>query len=374
MPTVSVVIPMYNGLAHLSQFADSLNAALPIGSEVILVDDASTEPVIESFPDPARAGRVYRLRNEKNIGYAGAVNRGIEIATGDVIVQLNSDLVLDGECITSMLDLIGSISNIGIVGSKLVYPTTGRTQSVGMAFGVHTKRHVYRHLPADHPLCMKTRRAQIVTGATVAATRSVMQAIGPLDEDLYNHNTDLDHCMRANQVGLQNFMCAESVAYHWHSQSGAARYARVAEAEAAFWSKWGQKYEVDLGKYLDGALVVAIAAHPALESAPMRLVDLTRSGDQAIAMACLAARWPDITENMLSYRQMHTDTPRLSLALITPSWLMNAPSPNIYLVDNFEQLTGNALWFTHRRKVVTDELIVDLSACVLRSSELLSLT
>jgi GT2 family glycosyltransferase len=365
---------MYNGLAHLSQFAESLNTALPTGSEVILVDDASTEPVIESFRDPSRAGQVYRLRNEKNLGYAGAVNRGIAIATGDVIIQLNSDLILHEECISRMLDLIGSIPNIGIVSSKLIYPTTGRTQSVGMAFGAHTKRHVYRHLPADHPLCTKTRRAQIVTGATVAATRSVMQAIGPLDEDLYNHNTDLDHCMRANQLHLRNFMCAESVAYHWHSQSGAARYARVAEAEAAFWSKWGQKYEVDLGKYLGEALEVAIGADPGLESAPFRLIDLTRSGDQAIAMACLAARWPDIAENMLSYRQMHTDTQHLLLPLITPSWLMTAPSPNIYLVDNFEQLTGNALWFRHRREVVADELIVDLSACVLRSSDLLGLT
>ena len=239
VPTISVIVPVFNGIEHLPAFFDSLAAALPAGTQVIVVDDASTQPVLDAVPELPRAESVVCLRNEVNLGNSGAVNRGFAAATGDVVVQLNSDLVLDPGCVSAMVDFIAQgTDDVGIVGSKLIYPTTGRTQSVGMAFGHHSKRHVYRHLPEGHPLCCRTREVQVVTGATAAMTRRVLEQLGPLDDRLYNHNLDLDHCLRAAERGLRNFMCTDSIAYHWRNRSGPIRYARVEAAEAAFWGKW----------------------------------------------------------------------------------------------------------------------------------------
>jgi hypothetical protein len=125
-----------------------------------------------------KISEILRLRNSRNLGYSVAVNRGFDAAKGDIIIQLNTDLILDSSSITAMIDLIEHESNVGIVGSKLIFPTTGLVQHIGMAFGNNTKPHVYFDLPSSHPLCKKTRECQITTGATVAMTRSVLEKVG----------------------------------------------------------------------------------------------------------------------------------------------------------------------------------------------------
>lgn len=374
MPHVSVVVPIFNSLPHLGTFFDALAEALPADSQVVVVDDASTQPVLDAVPELPRAQSVVRLRNERNLGVAGATNRGFAEATGDVVIQLNTDVVVDRDCLSAMVDLIESRpGDVGIVGSKLVYPTTGLTQSVGMAFGLHSKRHLFRHLPQDHPLCRPTRELQIVGGATVAMTARVLQAIGPLDEDMYNHNPDIDHCLRAVQRGFRNFMCAPSVAYHWRNLCGTAvRYARVEAAEAAFWSKWGGSYRTDLGDFIDEGLEHASAAHPAFAASPFTILDLSRAADQAIALDRIAARWPGAERRIRHVRQMSNAEPRLWLPLLLPHWLVDAPTPYLYLVDDHQELTENAMWFERRRRVVEEELIVDLAGAALATSELQS--
>lgn len=369
MPSVSVIVPIFNGTAYLPTFFASLDAALPAGSQVVLVDDGSSERVWETVPDLVRAGQVLRLQNDRNLGYSATVNRGFAVATGDVVVQINTDLVLDVACIEALADLVTRERDVGIVGSKLVYPTTGLVQHVGMAFGAHSKPHIYRGLPADHPLCCRTREVQIATGATVATTAAVLERLGPLDETYFNHNDDIDHCLRARRLGLRNFTSAESVAHHWESQSGPSRFARVLEAEARFWAAWSSGYEVDLGRFVDEALDVVMNAAPELAERPFVLVDLSRGGDRDLVVERLEARWPRLSDDVRSVRQMNNADALLWLPLLLPHWTVAEPVPFIYLVDDHRDLVENVLWFRTRREVVDDELIVDLAASVVRTSE-----
>lgn len=369
MPTVSVIVPIYNGLAYLPAFFGSLVDALPAGSEVILVDDGSTQPVFDAVPEMPRAGAVMQLRNERNGGYCVAVNRAFAMATGEIIVQLNTDLVLERDCITTMIDLIEAERNVGIVGSKLLQPTTGRVQHIGMAFGDHSHKHIYMDLPADHPLCKRTREVQFQTSATAAMTRTVLERIGPLDEGFYNANDDLDHCMKALHAGFRNFTCAESVAHHWESQSGPARFAGEKVAEALFWARWGGRHAVDLARFVDEALDHLLDEHPVLGEMPFHVLDLTRGGDQPLVFACLAARWPGLAERSRSHRQVAIADTRIRLPLVLPHWIATEPVPFIYMVDRHRELEDNSLWFEGRRRVVDEEVVVDLSGVLLPTSE-----
>ena len=370
MPRVSVIVPVFNGMAFLPAFFDSLRAALPAGSQVLIIDDGSTQPVVEAVPEIPESSEVVYLRNAENLGYSAAVNRGFAQVTGDVVIQLNSDLVLDPECISAMIELIASERNVGIVGSKLIYPTTGGIQHIGMAFGEHSKCHIYADLPADHPLCRVTREMQIVTGATVAMTRRVLDQLGPLDEGYFNHNDDLDHCLLAVDRGLRNFTCADSVAYHWESHSGPARFARVEAAEARFWGRWSGRYDIDLGRFVDEALDQTFGTAPDIDRFPFEVIDLSRGSDQQLVLDRLADRWPGLAARVRSFRQMNNSDSRLSLPLVLPHWFVSEPVPFIYLVDRHRELAENAMWFENRRRVVKEELIVDLRAAVLRTSEI----
>src|SRR4051812_36724533 len=111
--SVSVVVPVFNGLRYLSAFYQSLDQALPEGAQLIFVDDASTEPVFDAIPEFGNAAETLVLRNEQNLGYSAAVNRGSAACTGEFLVQLNTDLVLDPACITRMLDLLRTRADAG---------------------------------------------------------------------------------------------------------------------------------------------------------------------------------------------------------------------------------------------------------------------
>ncbi len=374
MPSVSVIVPIHNGSAHLPAFFDSVCAALPPGAQVILVDDGSTEPVFDFVPEMARATEVLRLRNGVNLGYCVAVNRAFAIATGEIVVQLNTDLVLRPECITAMIDLIARERDVGIVGSKLIYPTTGLVQHIGMAFGDHSHKHFYKHLPAEHPLCCRTREMQLQTSATAAMTRRVLDRIGPLDEGFFNAEDDLDHCLKAREAGFRNFTCAESIAHHWESRSGPGRFAQVKAAEALFWARWGGRHEVDLGRFVDEALDEALDTCPDLAAAPLDVVDLSRGRDQPIVVDRLAHRWTGIEMRVRPFRQFSNDAPHIHLPLVLPHWLTVDPTPFVYIVDGYRSLSENALWFASRRRIVTEELVVDLSGVAIAASDAFSPT
>lgn len=92
MKTVSVVIPNYNGVALL---AKNLPSVLKFckGCEVIVVDDCSTDGSVkmleEKFPS------VQIIRHEKNHGFSTTVNDGFKRASGELILLLNTDVLLE---------------------------------------------------------------------------------------------------------------------------------------------------------------------------------------------------------------------------------------------------------------------------------------
>ncbi|HEY0153147.1 MAG TPA: glycosyltransferase family 2 protein [Longimicrobium sp.] len=371
--STTIIVPVFNGGRFLPAFFRSLGGALPHDSQLIFVDDGSTEPVLENLPEFPNAADVVILRNRENLGYSVAVNRGFGAATGEFIVQLNTDLILDPACITSMLALLQAEQNAGIVGSKLLYPTTRRVQHIGMGVGHFTKKHIYHQLPVDHPLCRRTRPMQIMTGATVAMTRRVLDRIGPLDERYFNAQEDLDHCMRAVDRGYVNYVCADSVAYHWVSQSGASRFARVREADAAFWATWHGRIRVDLGAFVDEAIDSVVTRYPHLAEYDFELLNLCRSGDDAILLDAVGRAWPRTANTGHHHRQVNNPDAAYWLPMLVPYWVQSNPRPFIYLVDHFQQLRENWLWFHERLELVRDELIVDTTGCVVTASELLSM-
>ncbi len=374
MPRVSVVVPIFNGVPYLPSFFASLQLAMPPDSQVILVDDASTEPVWDTVPDLGGGTEVLRFQNEQNRGYAVTVNRGFAAATGDIVFTLNTDLVLQADCIDAMVDLIECEKDVGIVGSRLLFPTTGLVQHVGVAFGNATKPLVYRELPGNHPLSERTRQVQMTAGAMAATSRRVLDQLGPLDEAFFNHNEDVDYCLRASAFGLRNFVCGDAVAHHWESKSGPSRFAGVATAEAIFWARWGDSFRVDLDRYVDEALDYLLDQHPQLGDLPLEVLDLSRGPDGPLVVRQLDRRWPGVDQRIRHFRQMNNPSDRLWLPLLLSHRTAEEPVPFVYVVDSYRELEENDLWFARRRESVADEIVLDLSGVALHTSELSRLT
>lgn len=86
---ISVIIPSYNGQKLLAQNLPKACENCP-NCQIIVVDDGSTDDsadfVRENFP------QIKLIKSEKNQGFAKAVNLGVQKASGDLIILLNSDV------------------------------------------------------------------------------------------------------------------------------------------------------------------------------------------------------------------------------------------------------------------------------------------
>ena len=90
MPKISVIMPAYNAEKYLREAIDSILGQTFTDFELIVINDCSrddTEQIILSYQDP----RIVYLKNEKNLGVAGTLNRGLEVARGAYIARMDAD-------------------------------------------------------------------------------------------------------------------------------------------------------------------------------------------------------------------------------------------------------------------------------------------
>ena len=89
LPTLSIVIPSYNGLDQLQRCLPSVRCHAPPTSQVIVVDDASTDETQSWLRRNCPWVEVVAL--PRNQGFCGAINAGVKHARGEVVELLNND-------------------------------------------------------------------------------------------------------------------------------------------------------------------------------------------------------------------------------------------------------------------------------------------
>ncbi len=90
MPKVSIIVPAYNSAATLAETLRSLNAQTFSDSEIIVVNDGSTDDTARIALSEAKYGNL-RLLRQSNRGLAGARNTGIAAAKGEYIGFCDAD-------------------------------------------------------------------------------------------------------------------------------------------------------------------------------------------------------------------------------------------------------------------------------------------
>lgn len=109
---LSVVIPVYK---KTEMFIDNLRhnlKFLPKQTQIIIVDDASKEYLDEKLADLLRKNNVQLITNERNLGFSGAINRGIYEAQGEYIFLLNSDVRLEESLPENIYELFSNDASI----------------------------------------------------------------------------------------------------------------------------------------------------------------------------------------------------------------------------------------------------------------------
>ncbi|MES2396384.1 MAG: glycosyltransferase family 2 protein [Bacteroidota bacterium] len=215
-PSISVVIPNYNGKHLLEANLPSVFSALKFAQiicEVIVVDDASTDDSIlfiqQHYPD------IKLLVNESNKGFSPTINKGIFAAKHELILALNSDVQLTEIYFIDQLKYFEAPDTFGVMG-KIIdlngaeiqdgakYPKTGFK-------GIKT---TINYIPVAEGQEMWLP-SFFLSGANALMNREKLWQLGGFDEiyaPYYYEDADLG--IRAWRVGWKCYFEPRSICMH----------------------------------------------------------------------------------------------------------------------------------------------------------------
>jgi lipopolysaccharide/colanic/teichoic acid biosynthesis glycosyltransferase/GT2 family glycosyltransferase len=237
-PLLSVVIVNHNGGALLRECLARLVPAVPPGTEVFVVDNASSD-------DSARAIEAFAgtrlIRNARNVGYGAANNQALRIARGQFILLLNPDALVAPDAISTGLAYLRANPDIGILGARVLLPdgrldpparrsfktpTTYLYKALGLSrafpghrrFGRYYLSYLDEHEIAD---------VDSVVGAFMLLPRTLIEQIGGFDERFFLYCEDEDLCWRSRQAGWRVVYHPGAVVEHHKGSSTGQRPIRT---------------------------------------------------------------------------------------------------------------------------------------------------
>jgi O-antigen biosynthesis protein len=242
---VSFIIPLFNCLALTRAGIESLQATLPPGlkHEIILVDDGSTDGTRGWLASLDQRAPFRVVLNERNLGYAGANNRGVAIARGEFLALLNNDLVLEPRWLEPMLEAHRTLgARAGLIGNVQRDTKAGAIDHAGIVINVQGKPiHVRTLPPWPARLLQPVRPVPAVTGACMLLERTLWHELGGFDENYVNGGEDIDLCFRARNAGRINAVALRSIVWH-HVSSSPGRKLRDEENSYRLARRWRREF------------------------------------------------------------------------------------------------------------------------------------
>ena len=118
---VSIIIINYNTFQLTSECIRSVIAfTKEISYEIIVVDNASMECDADIFKE--KFPEIILVKSQKNGGFAYGNNLGIEKASGEFILLLNSDTILTEDSISKTVAYAEQNPNAGVIGCRMIFP------------------------------------------------------------------------------------------------------------------------------------------------------------------------------------------------------------------------------------------------------------
>lgn len=212
-----IIVPVFNALEQLEACLASIVLTVPPDTQVLLIDDASTDkrvlPLLQSW---VNEGTQYRrlLAHEKNRGFVATANHGMRLADTDVVL-LNSDTEVAGEWLQHLANCLDSDhwiatatpwSNNGEIVSIpefcVANPVPQNLQAIASTIAA-CGSPIYPEMPTAVGFCM-------------AISLHAIEHVGLFDEAVFGlgYGEENDFCQRAEQAGLRNVLCDNAYVVH----------------------------------------------------------------------------------------------------------------------------------------------------------------
>ena len=242
-PKLSVVIVNFNVRHFLEQCLQSvIRACNDIPSEIFVVDnnsvDGSVARIKAAFPE------VILIENHENLGFSKANNQAIRKASGEYILLLNPDTVVEEDTFTKVIRFMDEHPDAGALGVKMIdgkghfLPESKRAlptpwvsfykiSGLSALFPKSEKfgRYHLGYLDPD-----QIHQVDVLPGAFMLLRQRTLKKIGLLDETFFMYGEDIDLSFRITQAGYHNYYFPETTIIHYKGEStkkGSINYVKV---------------------------------------------------------------------------------------------------------------------------------------------------
>jgi len=218
----SVVIPTRNRPTYVYEAVESIFVGQHTDFQVFVVDqstDGQTEAALDRFrPD----SRFRYIRNSKpNVGASSSRNIGIALSTGEIVANIDDDVVARPNFLSTLTSLFESDPALGFVIGRLAAPDYDRTKGMVPEF-------------CPDPSISAWRLPITSAGANYCMRRTVFDKIGGYDEcwgpgSKLGVSDDADICFRIIRSGFKWALSVESEVVHVHGFRDNEAAARLIE-------------------------------------------------------------------------------------------------------------------------------------------------
>jgi len=198
-PSVSVIVPVFNGEAHVRDARASIVRQGYPGIEVVVVDDGSTDGTAAIVDEPGFATRAI---HQRNVGPAAARNRGLEASTGALIAFLDADDLWPDDKLATQVERLVREPELDVVMGRIKYVALDGAVMPALDF----------EDPVEKTL------TNVHLGSAVFRRRA-FERVGGFDEEL-RFSEDHDWFLRARELGLMMRILPEvTLVYRLHGRN-----------------------------------------------------------------------------------------------------------------------------------------------------------
>jgi GT2 family glycosyltransferase len=212
-----VVVLNWNGYRVVEECLESLYHQTYQPIEIIMVDNASTDGSVDlvrtKFPD------VKLIVNEKNLGFGGGNNVGIQASRGRYIMMLNNDTRLDPKCIEELKRSIEKDNKYGVCASKILLEYEDNLIDAAGIVVCPDGLSIGRGRLEKGVLYDEEAEVFFASDCACLYRGEMLEDIGLYDEDFFAYADETDMGWRAQLAGWKCIYNPKAIVYHFHSAS-----------------------------------------------------------------------------------------------------------------------------------------------------------
>lgn len=162
---VSVIVPVYNEVAHVDELLQAIHAS-PVKKEIIIVDDGSTDGTrekLQAMPLANNNNDVTVVFHETNCGKGAAIRTALQYARGEFILIQDSDLEYDPQDYSALLRPLEQGKANVVYGVRPDRPERGLRFFLGAKLLTHLTNLLYGTGIHDEATCYKVFRRSLIS-------------------------------------------------------------------------------------------------------------------------------------------------------------------------------------------------------------------